>query len=131
MTAATAMPADGRREGVLSAGVRRLHPAYFALVMATGIVSVAAKLLGMEPVAQALFVVNLVAFPVLWVLTITRAVVHPSDFFADLVDHQRGVGFFTVVAGDQRARRPARRGARRLRRGLRAVGAGDRALGCC
>jgi hypothetical protein len=43
--------------------------------------------------------VNLVAFPVLWVLTITRAVVHPSDFFKDLVDHQRGVGFFTAVAG--------------------------------
>ena len=99
MTAATAIAAEGRRERVLSAGVRRLHPAYFALVMATGIVSVAAKLVGMEPVAQALVVVNLVAFPVLWVLTITRAVVHPSDFFRDLVDHQRGVGFFTTVAG--------------------------------
>ncbi len=99
MSAATATAVDARREGVLSDGVRRLHPAYFALVMATGIVSVAAKLLGMEPVARALVAVNLVAFPVLWVLTITRAVVHPSDFFKDLVDHQRGVGFFTAVAG--------------------------------
>ena len=99
MSVATAVPADARKEGVLSAGVRRLHPAYFALVMATGIVSVAAHVLGMEAVAQALVAVNLVAFPLLWVLTITRAVVYPSDFFEDLVDHQRGVGFFTVVAG--------------------------------
>src|SRR3990172_8434440 len=99
MTAATAIAAEGRREGVLAAGVRRLHPAYFALVMATGIVSVAAKLHGMEPVAHALFAVNVIAYPALWLLTITRALFYPTDFFRDLVDHQRGVGFFTVVAG--------------------------------
>lgn len=99
MSTATVTATDARREGVLSVGLRHLHPAYFALVMATGIVSVAAKLLGIEPVAQALVAVNLVAFPALWVLTISRAVVHPSDFFKDLVDHQRGVGFFTAVAG--------------------------------
>ena len=91
--------ADVRSEGVLRAGVRRLHPAYFALVMATGIVSVAAHLLGMELVAQALVAVNLAAFPLLWVLTLTRVVLYPSDVFEDLVDHQRGVGFFTIVAG--------------------------------
>lgn len=99
MRVVTAWSADAQKEGVLRAGVRRLHPAYFALVMATGIVSVAAHLLGMEPVAQALVAVNLVAFPVLWALTITRVVVYPSAFFEDLVDHQRGVGFFTIVAG--------------------------------
>jgi len=38
-------------------GVRTLHPAYFALVMATGIVSIAAKLMGMSVVAWALLVV--------------------------------------------------------------------------
>lgn len=33
-------------EGVLASGIRRLHPACFDLVMATGIVSVGGRLLG-------------------------------------------------------------------------------------
>jgi len=69
------------------------------MVMATGIVSVGAHQLELEVVALALLAVNLVAYPVLWLLTLARAVLHPAAFFADLSDHQRGVGFFTVVAG--------------------------------
>ena len=38
-----------------------LHPAYFALVMATGIVSIGAHILGLVAVARGLFVVNLIA----------------------------------------------------------------------
>jgi tellurite resistance protein TehA-like permease len=79
-------------------GIRTLHPAYFALVMATGIVSIAAKLMEMNVVAQALLVVNVIAFVSLWLLTIVRIVRFPRDVFADLIDHQRGVGFFTMVA---------------------------------
>lgn len=78
--------------------IRTLHPAYFALVMATGIVSIAAKLMEMPVVALALLVVNVVAFTVLWLLTIIRIIRFPHDVFADLIDHQRGVGFFTTVA---------------------------------
>jgi tellurite resistance protein TehA-like permease len=78
--------------------VRTLHPAYFALVMATGIVSIAASLMQMSVVADVLLIVNVVAYAVLWVLTIIRLVKFPRDMFADLIDHQRGVGFFTLVA---------------------------------
>ena len=78
--------------------IRTLHPAYFALVMATGIVSIAAKLMEMPYVALALLVVNIVAFTVLCLLTIIRIICFPRDVFADLSDHQRGVGFFTTVA---------------------------------
>jgi len=78
--------------------IRTLHPAYFALVMATGIVSIAAKLMGMTVVAFSLLVVNVVAFSVLWALTIIRIAKFPRDVFNDLIDHQRGVGFFTAVA---------------------------------
>ncbi|MEO8034515.1 MAG: tellurite resistance/C4-dicarboxylate transporter family protein [Acidobacteriota bacterium] len=81
-----------------SEGLRTLHPAYFALVMATGIVSIAAKLLGMPRIAQALLVVNALAFVILWLLTFARIVHFPREVFADLIDHQRGVGFFTAVA---------------------------------
>ena len=82
----------------MTSTLRTLHPAYFALVMATGIVSIAAQLLGIPLVPHALLVVNVIAFAVLWVLTIVRIVRYPKDVIADVADHQRGVGFFTAVA---------------------------------
>ena len=79
-------------------GIRTLQPAYFALVMATGIVSIAAQLLKIPYLPQALLAINVAAYAVLWVLTIVRISRFPRDVFADLIDHQRGVGFFTAVA---------------------------------
>jgi tellurite resistance protein TehA-like permease len=79
-------------------GIRTLHPAYFALVMATGIVSIAAQLLQIPFVPRILLAINLAAYAVLWVLTIVRIGRFPREVFADLIDHQRGVGFFTMVA---------------------------------
>ena len=67
--------------------------------MATGIVAIAARLLGMDRPAVCLTVLNVVAYAVLWVLTIVRLASFPRDFLADLLDHNRGVGFFTIVAG--------------------------------
>jgi len=78
--------------------IRTLHPAYFALVMATGIVSIAAKLLGVPIVPLVLLAINVIAHVVLWVLTFIRIGRFPREVFADLIDHQRGVGFFTMVA---------------------------------
>jgi tellurite resistance protein TehA-like permease len=75
-----------------------LHPAYFAMVMATGIVSIAAQLRGMPTIAQALFGINIAAYAALWGLTLVRAVRHRRRFVADLFDHGRSVGFFTTVA---------------------------------
>jgi tellurite resistance protein TehA-like permease len=79
-------------------GVANLHPAYFALVMATGIVSIAAHLVGLPVVPKALFALNVVFYPVLWTLTLLRIVRHRSRFLADLSHHGRAVGFFTIVA---------------------------------
>lgn len=76
-----------------------LSPAYFGMVMATGIVSLATHLMGMQAVASALFVLNCVVYVVLWLLTLLRMVRYPRRFFGDLIDHLRGPGFFTVVAG--------------------------------
>jgi tellurite resistance protein TehA-like permease len=80
------------------AGLAGMHPAYFALVMATGIVSLACELLGLHEIAIALFVVNLAFYPALWVLVIARVVRHRDRVRADLLHHGRAVGFFTVVA---------------------------------
>jgi tellurite resistance protein TehA-like permease len=75
-----------------------LHPAYFALVMATGIVSIASSLVGVAFIPRALLVLNLVFYPVLWLLTILRAMRHRQRLAADLSHHGRAVGFFTMVA---------------------------------
>jgi tellurite resistance protein TehA-like permease len=76
-----------------------LFPGYFALVMATGIVSIATHLLKMEIVAWSLFQINKVAYGVLWLLTLARLLRYFSRLVADLTDHARGPGFFTLVAG--------------------------------
>jgi tellurite resistance protein TehA-like permease len=79
-------------------GVAALHPAYFALVMATGIVSIACALTDLHAVAVALLWVNTAFFVVLWGLTLLRVVQFPARVAADLMHHGRAVGFFTAVA---------------------------------
>ncbi|NYT53908.1 tellurite resistance/C4-dicarboxylate transporter family protein [Eoetvoesia caeni] len=75
-----------------------MSPAYFGVVMATGIVSLAADMMGMASLAQALFGLNVVLYAGLWVLTLVRAVCYSQRFFSDLFDHVRAWGFFTMVA---------------------------------
>ena len=79
-------------------GIATLNPAYFAMVMATGIVSTACLLLDMRWLALPLFWLNILAYVVLVTLTGARLAMFPQAFFADLIDHKRGVGFFTMVA---------------------------------
>src|SRR5215510_11008471 len=74
-------------------------PGYFALVMATGIISLAAHFLGWPHLAQGLFWVNIPAYVVLWVLTVLRLVYYPAQLIDDLTHHARGVTFLTTVAG--------------------------------
>ena len=76
-----------------------LFPGYFALVMATGIISIAAHLLEMRTVALSLLVINVVAYVVLWLLLSLRLLLFFPRIRADITDHVRGPGFFTVVAG--------------------------------
>lgn len=90
------MPASVRRR--LSAGIQDLFPGYFALVMATGIVSLAAHNLGMSRIGWALLAVNGVAYAVLSLMLTVRLVAHFGRVLQDLNDHGRGAGFFTVVA---------------------------------
>jgi tellurite resistance protein TehA-like permease len=78
---------------------RDLHPACFALVMATGIVSVAAQLRGYPLIARVLVWLNVAFYASLWALTIWRALRFRRELIADLWDHGRCVGFFTTVAG--------------------------------
>lgn len=75
-----------------------LLPGYFALIMATGIVSIACDMLDLRGLALVLLGVNWAAFVVLAGLTIARAIFYPQRLLSDLADHQRAPGFFTVAA---------------------------------
>ena len=75
-----------------------LHPAHFAPVMATGIVSIAAKFLGLHTVAAAMFALNLALYAGSWLATLARLALHRDRVWADARDHGRAVGFFTAVA---------------------------------
>lgn len=83
----------------LARGIEALPPNYFALVMATGIVSIAAHLLALSWVAKALLWLNVGAYAALALLLSVRLVVFPRRVWDDLEDHGRGPGFFTTVAG--------------------------------
>lgn len=76
-----------------------MHPSYFAMVMATGIVSIACHLLGFAIIARILLWLNIVFYAALWALTLVRCVRFPRRVQADLLHHGRSVGFFTTVAG--------------------------------
>ncbi|MBI3166824.1 MAG: tellurite resistance/C4-dicarboxylate transporter family protein [Chloroflexi bacterium] len=84
---------------VLDVSAAELHPAYFALVMATGIVSIACHLLGMDFLALPLFYLNQFCYAVLWLLFLARLFRHSSRVLADLSNHNLSAGFFTLVAG--------------------------------
>lgn len=86
-------------KGRLADAVTHLFPGYFALVMATGIVSIAADALQMPRIAWTLLAVNLAAYAVLVLLLVARLITRFAHVLEDLNSHARGPGFFTVVAG--------------------------------
>ena len=57
--------------------MKHLSPAYFALVMATGIVSITARDFELFALSKGLFAINLVAYAVLAALTVLRALRYP------------------------------------------------------
>jgi tellurite resistance protein TehA-like permease len=66
--------------------------------MATGIVSIACGLLGLRPIGVLLLWLNTAFYVVLWALTVVRIARFRDSVIADLNNHGRAVGFFTVIA---------------------------------
>ena len=75
-----------------------MPPASFAMVMATGIVSIACQLFSLPHIAGALLGANVLFYVTLWVLMIARVARYRALVLADLSHHGRAVGFFTIVA---------------------------------
>ena len=74
-------------------------PGYFALIMATGIVSIAVHFQGRALLALGLFWFNVVAYVVLWAIMLLRLAWFPRPFLNDLTHHSRGAAFLTKAAG--------------------------------
>jgi tellurite resistance protein TehA-like permease len=82
-----------------SSGIKNFHPAYFAMVMATGIVSVAFEAMVFPVIANALFVLNLIFYIVLCIILITRALRFWPSLMADLSIPRQTWLFLTFVVG--------------------------------
>jgi tellurite resistance protein TehA-like permease len=82
-----------------AAAVRDLHPAYFAFVMATGIVSTGAYMLGPRWLSDTLLIVAVAGLVVLTVALVWRLAVFRSSVAADIRAPERVFGFFTITAG--------------------------------
>jgi len=78
--------------------LQEMSPAYFGLVMATGIVSLASDMMGHPRLARGLFDLNIAQYGLLWLVYLLRAWHFPRRFFGDMIDHAKGPGYFTLVA---------------------------------
>lgn len=80
---------------------RRLFPGYFAMVMATGALSLSCWYLGFHVAAEVLIYFNVFIYIILLLLNIMRFSLNTGAFLDDLGDHGRGPGFFTLIAGTE------------------------------
>jgi tellurite resistance protein TehA-like permease len=83
----------------LRKGIADLFPGYFALTMATGIVSIAVFLLKIPYVPIALLYFNVIAYCILWLCLLCRLIFYFPNFLKDISDHSKSPGFLTIVAG--------------------------------
>lgn len=86
------------RHEQLKVALEDMSPAYFSMVMATGILSLAASMLDVPLVPWALYGLNWLLFITICALAALRARWHTRRALADLSDHLRSPGYFTFVA---------------------------------
>ncbi len=97
----TKSPVTGRAlspGGSIRSATADLSPSNFAMVMATGIISTGAHLLGMPTLSLVLFIIAALGYAILWLLNLVRLACYPARVGADLLDHTRSAGFYTAVA---------------------------------
>jgi len=85
---------------ILKDATKNLHPSYFAMVMGTGIVSIAFNGLGFTTIAYALFCINLFLYTVLSSMAFIRLVLFTQDFITDISAPRRSWPYLTFVVGN-------------------------------
>lgn len=95
---ASQAPSATRWSDWCRARIATLYPGYFALVMATGIISNAMFFHGQRGLSDALLAVNLVAYGLIVLMTLVRVVCFPGAIWRDLTEPRLVFAFFTLVA---------------------------------
>ena len=80
------------------ASTENLSPGYFSMVMATGILSLAAHMLHVPVLPIVLLALNWCLFVVIGALALAHLYWHPRRVLDDLFNHLNAPGFFTFVA---------------------------------
>jgi tellurite resistance protein TehA-like permease len=83
----------------VNAAIRSLAPGYFALVMASGIISIGLQTKGFELVSGIFLLVCAVGFVLLCALTVVRLLRYRDAVVTEFTDPRTDFGFFTFVAG--------------------------------
>jgi tellurite resistance protein TehA-like permease len=78
---------------------QHLPAVYFALVMATGIVSIACHLLALSSLSNLFFYLNQFQYALLVVLLLTRIVINAKGVSREFTESNTGLSFLTFVAG--------------------------------
>jgi tellurite resistance protein TehA-like permease len=76
-----------------------MPPGYFALVMATGILSIGSYFLGLRELGLALLWINVVQYLTLIACFVLRFIRYRPEFIADILNESRVVSFLTASAG--------------------------------
>jgi tellurite resistance protein TehA-like permease len=79
--------------------VASLAPGYFALVMGSGIVSIALRIQEFHAASLVLLAVCAVGYVLILALHLLRLFRHRARLLEEFHDPRRGFGFFTFVAG--------------------------------
>jgi len=82
-----------------ASSIATLFPGYFALVMATGIIAIAAEQQRITWLADTLYLLSVAAYATLLVLVVIRLIGFTDLLVADLTSHAKGFAFLTIVAG--------------------------------
>ena len=77
---------------------RALHPGNYAMVMASGIISIGASALNMTVLAEALFWYAVLAWCTLILLSLLRVYWHPDAIRIELLNPRMVFSYFTLVA---------------------------------
>ncbi|MCE3553571.1 tellurite resistance/C4-dicarboxylate transporter family protein [Pseudonocardia sp. RS11V-5] len=84
-----------------AASLASFFPGYFALVMATGIIAIGCRLVGIPVLDLLLYAIAGVGYVVIAGCTLARLFGYPRLLLADLTDHAKGFAFTTAVAASE------------------------------
>lgn len=76
-------------------------PGYFAMVMATGIIAIGCRLVGIPVLDEVLYAIAAVGYVVIAGFTTARLVRYPRLVIADMTNHAKGFAFTTAVAASE------------------------------